>query len=143
MSTLDQIHAAIPHRGAMLLVDEIVSRDDASIVCRKTFRPDEYFFDGHYPDNPITPGVILCESAVQSGAILLADIVNAGDGVPVLTRLNDVKFKQIVRPGDTVEHHVTLDDQVSNAFYLTAQVKLNGKTAVRLSFTCSVADPGK
>ena len=143
MSSLDQIHAAIPHRGSMLLVDEIVSKDEKTIVCRKTFRADEYFFDGHYPGNPITPGVILCESAVQSGAILLAGIVDTGNGVPVLTRLNDVKFKQIVRPGDTVEHHVTLDDRVSNAFYLTAQVKLNGKTALRFSFTCSVADPGK
>ena len=113
--------------------------DEQSIICRKTYRPDEYFFDGHYPGNPITPGVILCESAVQSGAVLLSQFVSADAGVPVLTRLNDVKFKQVVRPGDTVENHVRLDDRVSGAFYLTAQVKVNGKTAARFSFACSVA----
>lgn len=125
----------------MLLVDEIVSLDESSIVCRKTFHADEYFFQGHYPGHPLTPGVILCESAVQSGAVLLAQIVSTGDGVPVLTRLGDVKFKQMVRPGDTVDLHVKLDEVVSRAYYMTAQVKCDGKLAARLSFTCTVADP--
>jgi 3-hydroxyacyl-[acyl-carrier-protein] dehydratase len=138
--TLEKIHASIPHRGPMLLVDEIVSQDESAIVCRKTFRPEEYFFQGHYPDHPLTPGVILCESAVQSGAILLSDIVSTGDSVPVLTRMGDVKFKKMVHPGDTIEMHVKLDDVVSNAYYMTAQVKCDGKLAARLSFTCSVAD---
>ena len=47
--SLEQIHAAIPHRAPMLLVDEIVSQEEKSIVGRKAFRPDEYFFQGHYP----------------------------------------------------------------------------------------------
>lgn len=136
--SLDKIHAAIPHRSPMLLVDEIVSQDDRSIVCRKTFHADEFFFQGHYPDHPITPGVILCESAVQSGAILLADRISADGGVPVLTRMTDVKFKNMVHPGDTIEMHVKIDDVVSNAFYMTAQVKCGGKLAARLSFTCSI-----
>jgi len=138
--SLEKIHAAIPHRAPMLLVDEIVSQDESSIVCRKTFRPDEYFFQGHYPGHPLTPGVILCESAVQSGAILLSEIVSTGDSVPVLTRMGDVKFKKMVHPGDTIEMHVKLDDVVSKAYYMTAQVKCDGKLAARLSFTCSIAD---
>lgn len=138
--TLEKIHAAIPHRPPMLLVDEIVTQDESSIVCRKTFRPDEYFFQGHYPGHPLTPGVILCESAVQAGAVLLSEIVSTGDGVPVLTRMGDVKFKQMVHPGDTVDLIVKLDDVVSNAYYMTAQVKVDGKLAARLSFTCSVAN---
>lgn len=124
----------------MLLVDEIVAQEDSTIVCRKTFSPDEFFFQGHYPDQPIAPGVILCECAVQSGAILLARQMAESTGVPVLTRMSDVKFKHIVRPGDTIEMHVTLDDQVSKAFYLTGQVKCNGKTAARLSFVCTMAN---
>ena len=141
--TLEKIQAAIPHRPPMLLVDEIVSQNEASIVCRKTFRPDEFFFQGHYPGHPLAPGVILCESAVQSGAVLLADIISTGDQVPVLTRMGDVKFKNMVHPGDTIEMHVKLDDVVSNAYYMTAQVKCDGKLAARLSFTCSVADMKK
>ena len=123
----------------MLLVDEIISKEEDSIVCRKEFRAEEYFFQGHYPDQPIVPGVILCEATVQSGAILLSSKMKGQSGVPVLTRMSDVKFKNMVKPGDSIEMHVKLDDVVSTAYYLTGQAKVNGKTAARLSFTCTVA----
>ena len=138
--SLARIQAAIPHRPPMLLVDEIVTQDETSIVCRKQFHGDEFFFQGHYPDQPIVPGVILWESAVQSGAILLADVLSdQPDKIPVLTRMGDIKFKKIVGPGDWIENHVRLDEVVSTAYYMTAQVKCDGKLAVRLSFTCSLA----
>ena len=140
--SLEQIHAAIPHRAPMLLVDEIVSMEEKAIVCKKSFRSEEYFFQGHYPDQPLVPGVILCECVVQSGAVLLADVMKQANsaGVPVLTRMSDVKFKNMVKPGDSIEMHVKLDDVVSTAYYLTGQAKVNGKTAARLSFTCTVAN---
>ncbi len=137
--TLEKIHAAIPHRAPMLLVDEIVSQDEKSIVCKKSFSADEHFFQGHYPGQPIVPGVILCECAVQAGAVMLSELMAGEEGVPVLTRMGDVKFKNMVSPGDVIEMHVKLDDVVSNAYYMTGQVKCNGKLAARLSFTCSVA----
>lgn len=138
MST-SEITAAIPHRPPMLLVDQIVSRDEKTIVCHKTFQADEFFFQGHYPDQPIVPGVILCECAMQAGAILLSQFVQAGSGVPVATRLNDVKFKQMVRPGDTIEMAVTLNERLAEAFYLTAKVTCHGKLAVRFDFACTMA----
>ncbi len=137
--TLEKIHAAIPHRAPMLLVDEIVNQDEKSIVCKKSFSADEHFFQGHYPGQPIVPGVILCECAVQAGAVMLSELMAGEEGVPVLTRMGDVKFKNMVSPGDVIEMHVKLDDVVSNAYYMTGQVKCNGKLAARLSFTCSVA----
>lgn len=140
--SLEAIHAAIPHRSPMLLVDEIVSQEDDSIVCRKSFRAEEYFFQGHYPDQPIVPGVILCEATVQSGAILLSSKMKEQTGVPVLTRMSDVKFKNMVRPGDTIEMSVKIDDIVSSAFYLTGVARVDGKVAARLSFTCTVAEAG-
>ena len=114
--SLESIHAAIPHRAPMLLVDEIVSQEEDSIVCRKSFSADEFFFQGHYPDQPIVPGVILCEATVQSGAILLSSKMKQQSGVPVLTRMTDVKFKNMVKPGDTIEMSVKIDDIVSSAF---------------------------
>lgn len=144
--SIEEIERRIPHRKPMLLVDEIVSRDDTNIVCKKTFHPDEFFVQGHFPDQPIVPGVIQCECCLQAGAILLsANTDSAGEGsqgmVPVATRMDSVKFKRMVRPGDTVEIQVTLNDQVSNAYFMTGKMMLAGKLAARLDFACSIANP--
>lgn len=136
----DEILRRIPHRPPMLLVDEIVDENETSIVTRKTFHADEHFVQGHYPGNPIVPGVILCECGAQTGAIFLAKLVGDAAGVPVLTRLSDARFKHIVRPGDTVEIHVSLDERLQQAFFMTAKLLVGGKTAVRFQFACALAD---
>ncbi|HUG70282.1 MAG TPA: 3-hydroxyacyl-ACP dehydratase FabZ family protein [Pirellulaceae bacterium] len=135
----DEILDAIPHRAPMLLVDEVAALGEDTILCRKTFRADEFFFQGHYPDQPIVPGVILCEAAMQSGAILLSRFVADGSGVPVATRLNDVKFKKMIRPGDTIEMAVKLNERLADAFFLQAKVTCDGKVAVRFDFACTMA----
>ena len=135
----EQIEALLPHRKPMLLVDEVVSQSEVDILCKKTFSSDEYFFQGHYPEQPICPGVILCECGVQSGAILLAGKVDQTDSVPVLTKLENVRFKRMVAPGDTIEMQVKLDDKVSNAFYMTAKITCDGSLAARFSFVCTLA----
>jgi 3-hydroxyacyl-[acyl-carrier-protein] dehydratase len=134
-----EIEAAIPHRPPMLLLDEIVERSDDRIVCKKTFREDEYFFQGHYPGFAIVPGVILCEAAMQAGAVLLSRIGVAERGVPVAARLNDVKFKKMIRPGDTIDVETTLTERLQDAFYLSAKVTCGGKTAVTLNFAVTAA----
>ena len=137
--TQDRILAAIPHRPPMLLVDEIVTQDESRIVCRKTFRADEFFFQGHYPGHPLVPGVILCESAMQAGAILLSRFIQGEAGVPVATRMNDVKFKRMVRPGETIEMDVHLTERVGDAFFLVGKTTCGGKVAVRFEFACALA----
>ncbi len=137
----ESILQAIPHRPPMLLVDEVVEQSQDRIVCRKTFRPDEFFLQGHFPQYPLVPGVILCEAALQSGAILLAQQTPRDGSVPVATRLDGVKFKQMVRPGDTVDIEVELKEVVSNAYFMTGKVHVGGKLAARLDFACSVAKP--
>lgn len=137
--TIDKILAALPHRPPMLLVDEIVEQTADSILCLKNFQDQEYFFQGHYPDFPLVPGVILCECAVQAGAILLAERTSGTEGVPVLTRLNDVRFKRMVRPGETIQMTVKIEEVVSSAFYLSAKVTCDGQNVVRFNFACSLA----
>ena len=138
--SLAEIHAAIPHRAPFLFVDEIVERDEKRIVCRKTFRESDWFFGGHYPHYPITPGVLLCEAAMQAGAILLSQFESSiPEAVPVVARMNDVRFKRPVKPGETIEMEVELTDRVKNAYYLTARVTCAGKMAVRFEFTCAMA----
>ncbi|MBI1901564.1 MAG: beta-hydroxyacyl-ACP dehydratase [Planctomycetia bacterium] len=136
-----RILAAIPHRPPFLLLDEIVEWEESRIVCRKTWREDEYFFPGHYPGFPIVPGVLLCESAMQAGAVLLSRHVSpAGGGVPVATRMNDVRFKQIVRPGQTTSIEVVLTERLATAYFLEAKVTSAEKLAVRFEFACTLAD---
>jgi len=138
--SIEAIKAAIPHREPFLLIDEIVEQTENHIVCRKRFTGDEFWYPGHYPGFPLTPGVLLLESAMQTGAVLLSSIVAENpDKVPVVSRINNVKFKRMVRPGDTVVLDVTLTEQVSGAFYMSAMVKVVGKAAATFDFTCKLA----
>jgi 3-hydroxyacyl-[acyl-carrier-protein] dehydratase len=140
--TLDAIKSAIPHREPFLLVDEIVEQSVARIVCRKRFTGDEFWFRGHYPGFPLTPGVLLVEAAMQAGAILLSQHANdAKSGVPVATRINNVKFKTMVRPGDTITMEVDLVEQLADAFFLNAKVTVGDKTAATFDFACKMAQP--
>jgi 3-hydroxyacyl-[acyl-carrier-protein] dehydratase len=139
--SIEAIKSAIPHREPFLLVDEIVEQSETRIVCRKTFSGDEFWYRGHYPDYPITPGVILCEAAMQAGAVLLSKLVaDSPDSVPVATRANNVQFKQMVRPGDTIDLEVELTERLANAFFMKARVTVGGKVACRFEFACTLAE---
>ncbi|SMP50479.1 3-hydroxyacyl-[acyl-carrier-protein] dehydratase [Neorhodopirellula lusitana] len=140
----DQIEAMIPHRQPMRLIDEVVELTESTIHARKTFSPDDFFVQGHFPEVPLVPGVIQCECCLQAGAVLLSSHTpDAGDFIPVATRMDSVKFKNMVRPGDTVEIHVTLKERLANAFFLSGKMLLNGKTTTRLEFACSITSPPK
>jgi len=136
----DEISKAIPHREPFLLVDEVQQRSDSRIVGTKTFTGQEDFFTGHYPGHPLVPGVLLCEAAMQCGAVLLAQHLAAAQGrVPVATRMNDVRFKRMVRPGETIRMEVELVERLADAFFLKAKVSVDGKVAVRFEFACTAA----
>lgn len=139
--TSDDILKAIPHRKPMLLVDQILERDEKKILCTKTFVQDEFFVQGHFPGHPLVPGVILCECCMQAGAILLSQYGTNEGSLPVATRMDSVKFKKMVRPGDTVQIEAVLNEKVSNAFFLTGKVTIDGKLAARLDFACSLTAP--
>jgi 3-hydroxyacyl-[acyl-carrier-protein] dehydratase len=137
--SLAAIKAAIPHREPFLLVDEIVEQSANRIVCRKTFSGDEFWFRGHYPDFPITPGVLLCEAAMQAGAVLLSrHLADQPGAVPVATRANNVQFKRMVRPGETIQLEVELVEHLSTAYFLKARVTVEGQVAARLEFACTL-----
>jgi len=140
--SLEAIKAAIPHREPFLLIDEIVEQSGDCIVCRKTFTGDEFWYQGHYPNFPITPGVILCEAAMQAGAVLLSGLIEGEpDTVPVATRANNVQFKKMVFPGDTILLEVELTERLAQAFFLKARVTVDGKVATRFDFACTLTKP--
>mgnify|MGYP001094329864 CR=1 FL=1 len=136
-----EIHDAIPHREPFLFVDDIVERTDEHIVCTKTFSGEEDFFQGHYPGFPLVPGVYLLEAAMQCGAILLSRQMAGAEGkMPVATRMGDVRFKRIVRPGERLQMEVDLVERVSTAYFLKAKVTVDGKVAVRFEFAVTAAE---
>ncbi|MEM9185164.1 MAG: 3-hydroxyacyl-ACP dehydratase FabZ family protein [Planctomycetota bacterium] len=147
--SLDQIQSAIPHRPPFLLIDEVVEQSDERIVCGKRFIGDEFWYQGHYPEYPLTPGVLLCEASLQAGAVLLSEITkreqeeNSPGGVPVATRLNNVQFRAMVHPGDAIRIEVDLTEKLANAYFMKAKVTnaTTGKLAARLDFACTVAAP--
>ena len=136
---MEEILAAIPQRPPFLFVDRILSREGNSITTERTLRADEYFFQGHFPGNPIMPGVLLCEACFQTGAILMG--AGSQPGLGVVTRIKDTKFKSFARPGDTLTISVTLDDQVDNAFYMSGTIRIDDKLILKIIFQAALLPP--
>ena len=113
-------------------MDAIVSRTDNSLVATRTWRADEDFYKGHYPSAPITPGVLLCESVFQTGALLLAGkLAGQGtqSGVPLLAKVENVRFRSPVYPGDTTTVEVKINE-IAGGFYLMSGNMKNGDKRV-------------
>ncbi len=146
-TALQPILDGIPHRPPFLFLDEIVEYESGRILCRKTFREDEPFFQGHYPGFPLVPGVLLCESAMQAGALLLSKMAredeNAEAGVekmPVVAKMGEVRFKQMIRPGDTVQIEVKFKEKMTSVYFLHGKITLAGKTVLQFEFACSMSE---
>jgi len=135
----EAIQQLIPHRAPFLWVDEVVAIDDQRIHARKRIDPELDVFRGHYPAFPVLPGVLQIEAAFQAGALLIARLAPPmPDAVPVVTRLNNVQFRQLVRPGDVLDIEVELTERVANAFFLKGKTQVNGKVTTRLEFACAM-----
>src|SRR3712207_1731232 len=105
MMNREEIMQILPHRDNMLLIDDadlVTGEEGRESVAHYRVRGDEFFLRGHFPGNPIVPGVILCEILAQSACVLMKDQMGEGK-LPVYTGLDRVKFRSPVKPGDTVE----------------------------------------
>ncbi len=137
---MDEVLRAIPHRPPFLFVDQVVEITDKKIKAIRKMDPEEAFFKGHYPGYPIMPGVLVCEAIFQTGAILLSKIMtDIGEGVPVLGRINNAKFRQMVKPGDTLELEAELVERMGTAYYMKGRASVEGKTAVTVEYAVSLA----
>ena len=139
---MEEIFNAIPHRPPFLFVDKITELTENKIKTTKEISPDEPFFKGHYPGNPLMPGVLACESVFQTGAILLSKMTGSdatfSDSIPVLSKIKEAKFKNIIRPGDLLEIEAELVEKITNVFFLKGKVSVAGKVMVRVEFACSL-----
>ena len=144
--SLEEVTRTIPHRPPFLFVDTIVSVDADKSVCERTIDGDEFYFAGHYPGNPIMPGVLISEALFQTGAILLGKRIEAegkslGDVTPVLSRIKDARFKNMVKPGEKLTLEVALNEIVSKFFFLKGTARrADGKVALSIEFALAMVE---
>ena len=134
----EQIKEILPHREPMLLIDSAEVTDGVSIG-RYTIKGDEWFLKGHFPDNPVVPGVILCEMMAQSVCALLVEY--AGKGVtPYFSGIDKIRFKQPVLPGDTVEFICSLNARKGPFFFINGTGKVGEKVCIKGEFSFVVKE---
>ncbi|MGQ0504722.1 MAG: 3-hydroxyacyl-ACP dehydratase FabZ [Myxococcaceae bacterium] len=105
-SSFPDVTSVIPHREPFLFVDRVVDMTDRSIVAVRTFRPDEHFFKGHFPQRPIVPGVLLLEGLAQTlGYFALS---HKPSQHAFLVRIDRARFRNIVQPGQEVRYEVEI-----------------------------------
>ncbi len=104
------IEAILPHRDPFLMIDEVLELEPGSrVVARKHVREDEWYLRGHFPGRPVMPGVLIVEAMAQTGAVaVLSEEENRGR-IALFAGIDDVRFKRIVEPGETLELECELE----------------------------------
>lgn len=132
----EEIMQILPHRDNMLLLDD-VTEENGIATGHYTVKGDEFFLKGHFPDNPIVPGVILCEILAQSACILLKDKMSPNQ-IPVYTGLDKVRFRSSVKPNDTIETQCTIQ-RVKHPFYFAkGTVSVDGRICASAEFSFAI-----
>ena len=132
----EEIMRILPHRDDMLLLDDI-AESVGEAVGHYTVRGDEFFLRGHFPQNPIVPGVILCEILAQSACVLMRDAMDEGK-IPMYTGLDKVRFRSPVRPGDTVETRCRIRRAKPPFYFASGEVTVDGRLCVTAEFSFAV-----
>lgn len=134
----EEIMQILPHRNNMLLLDD-VEMEGGAAVGHYSVRGDEFFLNGHFPDNPIVPGVILCEILAQSACILLRAEMGEGK-LPVYTGLNNVRFCSPVKPGETIEARCRITRVWKPFYFAEGTISANGRPCVTAEFSLAITE---
>lgn len=132
----EEIMKILPHRDDMLLLDDVTKVDDEAIGHYKV-RGDEFFLRGHFPGNPIVPGVIQCEILAQSACVLMEDALETGQ-LPVYTGLDKVRFRNSIRPGDTIETRCKIKRKKHPFYFAEGVLSVDGKICASAEFSFAV-----
>jgi 3-hydroxyacyl-[acyl-carrier-protein] dehydratase len=133
-----EIEKIIPHRGNMRLIDEVREFSDTSAVGVKYVRDDEFWCDGHFPGNPIMPGVLQVEALAQTACFVAFSRLSEEERKDMLgyfTTMEKIKFTHMVRPGDKLELHVELLMTKMRLHKFHGVAMVDGKKVAESTFT--------
>ena len=131
------IKKVLPHRDDMLLLDEAALLDDGTAEGVYHVRGDEFFLRGHFPGNPVVPGVIQCEIIAQASCMLMKDTIPGA--VPYYAGINSVRFRRPVRPGDTITVHSQLVRSKMNLYVVKAEARVGEELCASGEFIFMIA----
>ncbi len=141
--TLDikEISKILPHRYPFLLVDKIldINLEENTIIGQKNVSMNESYFQGHFPDAPIMPGVLILESLAQTGAVLI-HLKGFRDKIAVLLNVNNAKFRNPVKPGDIMQLKCVGAFISAKGGRFVAEAFVNGKVAAQAEIGFVFAD---
>jgi UDP-3-O-[3-hydroxymyristoyl] N-acetylglucosamine deacetylase/3-hydroxyacyl-[acyl-carrier-protein] dehydratase len=136
---LEQIEKILPHRYPFLFVDKIIELSDTVIVGVKNVTFNEWFFPGHFPGNPVMPGVLQIEALAQTGGILCINAMPEGNYDTYFLKIDNCKFKQMVKPGDTMLLKMELTAPIRRGICeMRGTVYVNGKVATEANLVAQV-----
>ena len=125
----------LPHRPPFLFVDTLIAADETGAVGEYTYTLGKNdFFKGHFPGNPIVPGVIQCEMMAQSACVLFRDRMKAGI-TPVYTGLDKIRFRNMIKPGDLVKIDTKILNGCHPLYLLHGEVSVDGKRCMGGDFS--------
>ena len=136
---LEQIEKTLPHRHPFLFIDKIIELTDTMIVGVKNVTFNEWFFPGHFPGNPVMPGVLQIEALAQTGGILCINAMPKGQYDTYFLKIDNCKFKQMVKPGDTMLLKMELTSPIRRGICeMRGTVYVGGKVATEADLVAQV-----
>ena len=137
----EQIKEIIPHRDPFLLIDEIVEMEvGVKVKARKYIKEDDFWFRGHFPDYPVTPGVLMIEMLAQAGAGCMLSKPEFKGKIGLFGGIDKAKFRRQVVPGDVLDLEVEVIKQRGPVATCKGLASVGGEKAVSCEITCVVAD---
>lgn len=146
MMDVTQIQKILPHRYPFLLVDKIteINKEEGVIIGYKNISISDNIFVGHFPDHPIYPGVLILEGMAQTGGVLafesMDDKVNPSEKVVYFTGIDEVKFKNPVKPGDRLEYKMCVEKNRGALWIFRGEAYVDGVLCTQALLKAMIVD---